>query len=200
MARLRVKLGANESNYQTIQELKRKIEDKDIRYVIIFYDTLLGSYLIRQRRPDNFEQGRKLSSVVYEADEIAQQRERTLNLLEEKLERKIKKFLKESEKEISELKDKELELLREKSVKLVLKKLVKEVSNLSNNIEKDGLYEELEKFKNNLELMNKFGKELERKISKHKKEIKDINKQKRNARIFWAEADYIEEVVKSSRY
>jgi len=57
------------------------------------------------------------------------------------------------------------------------------------------LYKELKNFKDDFKLICKIGEKLEKKISRHKKEIKERTGQKRKARIFWSEADYMRDVV-----
>jgi len=68
------------SNYSLLRELKsiESIHDKDTRYAIIFYDTLIGAYGARPNCPERFQKGRQITGKRHEAAVIAEQREETL--------------------------------------------------------------------------------------------------------------------------
>jgi hypothetical protein len=100
MTKLQVKLESEKSNYQLIRDLSKIVKGEELAE-IIFYDTFIGAYEIRQKRPQNFTEKRQISSWCYEIDGIISQRKKTLNSLTEKTIPEILRELSEKAEKIN---------------------------------------------------------------------------------------------------
>jgi len=172
MTRIYVKgLDADKTNYQNLIELKKIVKgrNKEIRHLIVFYDTFIGSHEARKKHPERFSDVRYVTGSIFEADYISRQREKTLNKLgkEEDI-KKIKRILLE---------------LKRKTELLHLEKI--EYTH--------GLYEHLYQIGNNF--IEKIGSKLEKSLIVHKRIIKNPQEERKIKHFFYREADCMSEVL-----
>jgi hypothetical protein len=160
MARLRVKLMSTKSNYQALRKLRGVVKNKeDLRHEIIFYDTLIGSYGIREKRPQNFIVEKQRSGEVHEADFISMQRQNTLEILG---------------------------YISPEEVLDILKKRAKEIDD--NKISKIGIYPHFKDYQTRERVIH-LGENIEKKIYEKKRVIGRNSEQQRRADVFSIEAD-----------
>lgn len=160
MGRLDMRL-YHKSNYQAIRELNGLLKDNsELRYKIIFFDTLLGAYNLQKNYKNKLDfRRRTITSQIYEAKGISEQRRETLNSLKNGKPNEILKNI--SEKASKILEDK--------------------------NIEKSYLYDLLLKFIKSDNLINAAGKRLEIRLS-NGQEITQDTKDWEIEKIFGIEA------------
>ena len=138
------------SNYQYLREFKNKVKNIPIRCEIEFLDTFIGSYKARKtkREPQDFKIGR-ITAQIYESEQIAKQREKTLELLGKKPSLKL--------------------------IQQTLKKLTKQINPILENgsIEKDGLYSYFQHFIESQNLRCIAGERLEIRLKNNKPRISE---------------------------
>jgi len=130
----------HKTNYQLIKEITKTIDNDSLKNSIIFYNTLIGTYNARKKYPENFIRQRQITGRITEAEEIAGQHKKTLELLAEKTPVEVN------------------DILFKKIQKLDSKK-----------IEEEGMYFYLNNAKKYDDLFNRIGKRLEIKLSSLKK-------------------------------